>query len=79
MLTSDEITARMALNPKLSVQRYDHIPTLTPDSLEVKSRQATLNIGTIGHVAHGKSTVVRAISSVNVCSPDRQAQGRKAP
>jgi translation initiation factor 2 subunit 3 len=29
------------------------------------SRQATLNIGTVGHVAHGKSTVVRAISGVN--------------
>ena len=28
------------------------------------SRQATLNVGTIGHVAHGKSTVVRAISGV---------------
>jgi translation initiation factor 2 subunit 3 len=28
------------------------------------SRQATLNVGTVGHVAHGKSTVVRAISSV---------------
>jgi translation initiation factor 2 subunit 3 len=56
----------MAQNPKLSVQKYDQIPALTPDSLDVKSRQATLNIGTIGHVAHGKSTVVRAISSVNV-------------
>ena len=29
------------------------------------SRQATINIGTIGHVAHGKSTVVKAISGVN--------------
>lgn len=29
------------------------------------SRQATLNIGTVGHVAHGKSTVVRAVSGVN--------------
>lgn len=29
------------------------------------SRQATINIGTIGHVAHGKSTLVRAISGVN--------------
>lgn len=28
------------------------------------SRQATINIGTIGHVAHGKSTVVRALSGV---------------
>ncbi|XP_022647057.1 eukaryotic translation initiation factor 2 subunit 3-like [Varroa jacobsoni] len=31
---------------------------------EVISRQATINIGTIGHVAHGKSTVVKAISGV---------------
>lgn len=35
-----------------------------PDSHEVISRQATINIGTIGHVAHGKSSVVNAISSV---------------
>ena len=27
-----------------------------------KKFQATINIGTIGHVAHGKSTVVKAIS-----------------
>lgn len=26
--------------------------------------QATINLGTIGHVAHGKSTVVKAISGV---------------
>ncbi len=31
---------------------------LTPQTFEVMSRQATINIGTIGHVAHGKSTVV---------------------
>lgn len=37
---------------------------LTPISPEIISRQATINIGTIGHVAHGKSTVVRAISGV---------------
>ncbi|CAM9593814.1 unnamed protein product, partial [Choristocarpus tenellus] len=35
---------------------------LTPLTPEVISRQATINIGTIGHVAHGKSTVVKAIS-----------------
>jgi translation initiation factor 2 subunit 3 len=28
------------------------------------SRQATINVGTIGHVAHGKSTVVKALSGV---------------
>lgn len=38
---------------------------MTPLSPEVISRQATINIGTIGHVAHGKSTVVKAISGVH--------------
>ncbi|KAF2499429.1 hypothetical protein BU16DRAFT_503556 [Lophium mytilinum] len=40
------------------------LTTLTPLSPEIISRQATINIGTIGHVAHGKSTVVKAISGV---------------
>merc|ERR1711971_1005056 len=40
------------------------ISKLTPLTPEVISRQATINIGTIGHVAHGKSTVVKAISGV---------------
>lgn len=41
------------------------ITKLTPLSIDVISRQATINIGTIGHVAHGKSTVVHAISGVH--------------
>jgi len=51
---------------KLSVQDLDKIGVgnLTPLTPEVISRQATINIGTIGHVAHGKSTVVKGISSV---------------
>lgn len=40
------------------------IASLTPLSPEIIARQATINIGTIGHVAHGKSTVVKAISGV---------------
>jgi translation initiation factor 2 subunit 3 len=40
------------------------VTTLTPVSPEIIARQATINIGTIGHVAHGKSTVVKAISGV---------------
>mmetsp|Transcript_15097 Transcript_15097/g.44930 ORF Transcript_15097/g.44930 Transcript_15097/m.44930 type:complete len:459 (+) Transcript_15097:98-1474(+) len=40
------------------------VSTLNPLSPEVISRQATINIGTIGHVAHGKSTVVKSISGV---------------
>lgn len=39
---------------------------MSPLDPEIISRQATINIGTIGHVAHGKSTLVRAISGVNV-------------
>lgn len=41
-----------------------NLDELTPLSPEVIERQATINIGTIGHVAHGKSTVVKAISGV---------------
>ncbi|KAL8674704.1 MAG: hypothetical protein Q9168_000936 [Polycauliona sp. 1 TL-2023] len=41
-----------------------NVSSLTPLSPEIIARQATINIGTIGHVAHGKSTVVKAISGV---------------
>jgi len=40
------------------------VTKLTPLDPIVMARQATINIGTIGHVAHGKSTVVKAISGV---------------
>lgn len=43
---------------------YQNVSELHPLKEEVISRQATINIGTIGHVAHGKSTVVKAISGV---------------
>ena len=48
---------------KQSLENLD-ASTLTPLTEEIISRQATINIGTIGHVAHGKSTVVRSISGV---------------
>jgi predicted AAA+ superfamily ATPase len=55
--------------PHLAMQNIDtDVGTLTPLTPEIISRQATINIGTIGHVAHGKSTLVRAISGVNVSS-----------
>ncbi|XP_049848764.1 uncharacterized protein LOC126316712 [Schistocerca gregaria] len=51
---------------KLKAQSLEtlDVSKLTPLTPEVISRQATINIGTIGHVAHGKSTVVKAISGV---------------
>jgi len=48
------------------------IDQLTPLSPEVISRQATINIGTIGHVAHGKSTVVKAISGINTVKSSKE-------
>ncbi|GKT35131.1 Eukaryotic translation initiation factor 2 subunit gamma [Aduncisulcus paluster] len=38
---------------------------MNADDIEIIRRQATVNVGTIGHVAHGKSTVVKAISTVH--------------
>jgi translation initiation factor 2 subunit 3 len=65
MLTTTQVKELMSDSPNLSKQCYEQIKTLKVDSLEVMSRQATINIGTIGHVAHGKSTLVKAISGVN--------------
>ncbi|KAJ5072642.1 eukaryotic translation initiation factor 2 subunit 3 family member [Anaeramoeba ignava] len=42
------------------------ISTLHPLSPEIMKNQATINLGTIGHVAHGKTTVVKAISGVQI-------------
>ncbi|KAJ7634470.1 translation initiation factor eIF2 gamma subunit [Roridomyces roridus] len=48
---------------EIQVPRVD-VKNLSPLSPEVICKQATINLGTIGHVAHGKSTVVKAISGV---------------
>jgi len=56
----------MDLKPGLSVQSYEQIKEVSSDSKFVMSRQATMNIGTIGHVSHGKTTVVKAISGIDV-------------
>lgn len=45
-------------------QAYAGGAELSPVNPGIMRKQATLNIGMIGHVAHGKSTIVRAISGV---------------
>lgn len=55
---------RLTQHILMILRLFQDVNTLTPLSPEVISRQATINIGTIGHVAHGKSTVVKAISGV---------------
>ncbi|KAK3912440.1 Eukaryotic translation initiation factor 2 subunit 3 [Frankliniella fusca] len=62
MASEGSTTAQPHLH-KQDLAKLD-ISKLTALSPEVISRQATINIGTIGHVAHGKSTVVKAISGV---------------
>ncbi|KAJ2899751.1 Eukaryotic translation initiation factor 2 subunit gamma [Zalerion maritima] len=56
-------TAHPPLPPQTDPKDLD-VSTLTPLTPEIIARQATINIGTIGHVAHGKSTVVKAITGV---------------
>lgn len=61
-----ETEVAQSTQPHLSKQDLStlDVTQLNPLSPEIISRQATINIGTIGHVAHGKSTVVKAISGV---------------
>jgi len=63
-ISKEEVEKLNSLSKKLKPQNYEDVPALTSDAPQVMSRQATLNVGTVGHVAHGKSTVVRAISGV---------------
>lgn len=59
----DETAVKPVLPPQTDPKDLD-VSSLTPLTPEIIARQATINIGTIGHVAHGKSTVVKAISGV---------------
>ncbi|CAK7274141.1 eukaryotic translation initiation factor 2 subunit gamma [Sporothrix epigloea] len=59
----DPTIAKPYLPPQTDPKDLD-VGTLSPLTPEIIARQATVNIGTIGHVAHGKSTVVKAISGV---------------
>jgi translation initiation factor 2 subunit 3 len=64
---TNQAAAAAAAKPPLPEQPDPQdldVASLTPLSPEIIARQATINIGTIGHVAHGKSTVVKAISGV---------------
>lgn len=63
MTSTDQTAERPPLPPQTDPKDLD-VKTLTPLTPEIIARQATINIGTIGHVAHGKSTVVKAISGV---------------
>jgi translation initiation factor 2 subunit 3 len=59
----NQAAVKPPLPPQTDPKDLD-VSVLTPLTPEIIARQATINIGTIGHVAHGKSTVVKAISGV---------------
>jgi translation initiation factor 2 subunit 3 len=63
----EEIKQILSKQKNLSHQSFKTIEdpsSISPLTKEIMSRQATMNIGTIGHVAHGKTTLVRAISGI---------------
>ena len=65
--TEEEIEKILSHQKNLSHQSFktlEDLSNLSPLTKEIISRQATINIGTIGHVAHGKTTLVRAISGI---------------
>ncbi|XP_032777555.1 eukaryotic translation initiation factor 2 subunit 3 [Daphnia magna] len=66
MSTAEEFPTVTTGQPHLAKQDLSKLDVSKLNALspEVISRQATINIGTIGHVAHGKSTVVKALSGV---------------
>jgi translation initiation factor 2 subunit 3 len=65
-LSNTPTATTAAGQPHLSKQILEELDVskLTPLTPEVISRQATINVGTIGHVAHGKSTVVKSLTGV---------------
>lgn len=60
---AEQSAQKPPLPPQTDPKDLD-VASLSPLTPEIIARQATINIGTIGHVAHGKSTVVKAISGV---------------
>ena len=65
--SEEEIKKIFAKSQNLAIQSFSTVADpskITPLTPEIMSRQATMNIGTIGHVAHGKTTLVRAITGI---------------
>ena len=63
----EDIKKILSKQKNLAIQSFKTIEDLnlvSPLTKEIMSRQATMNIGTIGHVAHGKTTLVRSISGI---------------
>ena len=61
-----DVNKILGRQPLLAMQNPETLKNdITPLTFEIMSRQATINVGTIGHVAHGKTTLVKAISGIH--------------
>jgi hypothetical protein len=59
-----KVAATVPADANGSLAIFDKPLLLTPLSPEIIQNQATINVGTIGDVSHGKSTVVRALTGI---------------
>ena len=68
MLPNEEEIEKILSNQKIlshqSFKTLEDLNNLSPLTKEIISRQETINIGTTGHLAHGKKKLVRAISGI---------------
>ncbi|CAF3962648.1 unnamed protein product [Rotaria magnacalcarata] len=71
MKSSETLNQTIMANKSIANLNLNLLTPLTP---EIMSRQATINIGTIGHVAHGKSTVVKSLSGIDTGKFGREKQ-----
>lgn len=53
------------IHNSLTKHRNIELNSITPVTPGIIENQATINIGTIGHVAHGKTTLTKAITGIN--------------
>ena len=73
----EEIKKILSKQKNLSHQSFKTIEdknSITPLIKEIMSRQATMNIGTIGHVSHGKTTLIRAISGIQTAKYKKEKE-----
>ena len=68
MLPNEEEIEKIISHQKIlshqSFKTLEDLNNLSPLTKEIINSQEIINIGTIGHIAHGKTKLVRAISGI---------------
>ena len=58
----------------LAQQQNLTLDQLSVDHPEIISRQATINIGTIGHVSHGKTSLTQKLTNRNTLNSSKEKE-----